>query len=134
MIRCICGEDLQAWRIRAADSSPENIFRHFIAIHGTVKAAEVSQTDALPLLLDEFFAYRGKLRNFVENKLSMTQIVLNIKDESVIPTLTKVMRSFNGVTIARGKESAYETSKREKSEGKINVYASADDFFAKMEA
>ena len=59
--------------------------------------------------------------------------MLNIKDDSVIPTLTKVVRSFNGVTIARGKESAYETSKREKSEGKINVYASADDFFAKME-
>ena len=64
----------------------------------------------------------------------MTQIILNIKDESVLPTLKKVVRSFNGVSIARPKESAYEASKREKREGKVNVYASADDFFAKMEA
>ena len=85
------------------------------------------------LWIDCFVDWR-KLLNFAENKLSMTQIVLNIEDESVIPALTKVVRSFNGVTIARKKESAYETSKREKSEGKINVYASADDFFAKMEA
>ena len=32
MIRRIGGEDLQAWRIRA-DSSPENIFRHFALYH-----------------------------------------------------------------------------------------------------
>jgi len=55
----------------------------------------------------------------------MTQLVLNIKDESVLSTLKKVVKS---------KESAYETSQREKREGKVNTYASAEDFFAKMEA
>ncbi len=66
----------------------------------------------------------------------MTQIVLNIKDESVLPTLKKVVKSFSGVSILRiiTKESAYETSLREKLEGKVNVYASAEDFFTKMEA
>ena len=33
MIQHIGGEDLQAWRIRAADFSPENIFRHFALYH-----------------------------------------------------------------------------------------------------
>ena len=104
-------------------------------IYGCFGAVLGLQLESMLILLwiDCFVDWR-KLRNFAENKLSMTQIVLNIKDESVIPTLTKVVRSFNGVTIARKKESAYETSKREKSEGKINVYACADDFFAKMEA
>jgi len=66
----------------------------------------------------------------------MTQIVLNIEDESILPTLKKVVKSFSGVSILRTitKESAYEISKREKTEGKVNVYASAEDFFARMEA
>lgn len=66
----------------------------------------------------------------------MTQIVLNIKDESILPALKKVVKSFSGVSILRTitKESAYEISKREKTEGKVNVYASAEDFFARMEA
>lgn len=31
----------------------------------------------------------------------MTQLVLNISDPSVLPTLRKVVKAFNGVTIAR---------------------------------
>ncbi|WP_300503981.1 hypothetical protein [uncultured Duncaniella sp.] len=34
----------------------------------------------------------------------MTQLVLNISDPSVLPTLKKVVKAFNGVTIAPKKE------------------------------
>lgn len=63
----------------------------------------------------------------------MTQMVLNIKDERVIPTLTKVVRAFEGVSIQHNKLSAYERSKQEARTGQVARFDSLDAFFADLE-
>ena len=64
---------------------------------------------------------------------SMTQLVLNIEDKSMVASLKRVLATMNGVTIASSKSlSPYEKSKIEARNGKINTYASVDELFAKV--
>lgn len=67
----------------------------------------------------------------------MTQLVLNISDPSVLPTLRKVVKAFNGVTIARpakekkakcGLDEALEDVR----EGRVYSAESTDDLFMKI--
>lgn len=44
----------------------------------------------------------------------MTQLVLNISDPSVLPTLKKVVKAFNGVSIAPARKEAVASAKKEK--------------------
>jgi len=64
----------------------------------------------------------------------MSQIVLEVKDEQIIPALLNTLKEFSGVTIRRRKMSAYEKSKLEAKEGKVTTYSSADEFFNKMKS
>ncbi|MBR1926171.1 MAG: hypothetical protein IJ840_00185 [Bacteroidales bacterium] len=64
----------------------------------------------------------------------MTQMVLNIKDESVIPTLRKVVKAFNGVSIKRSNMSPYERSKMEARTGQVRRFENSDAFFKDMES
>ncbi|MBQ3712102.1 MAG: hypothetical protein II891_06875 [Bacteroidales bacterium] len=62
----------------------------------------------------------------------MTQMILNIKDEKVIPTLSKVVRAFDGVTVARPKRSAYEQSKYEARTGHVFHAKDASDMIRQI--
>ena len=62
----------------------------------------------------------------------MTQITIHIKDESIIPTLTKVIRAFDGVSIK--KRSSYEQSKYEASTGQVKRFETTEALFADLEA
>ncbi len=70
----------------------------------------------------------------------MTQLVLNISDPSVLPTLRKVVKAFNGVTIAApAKEKEKKKAKcgldealEDVREGRVYRAESTDDLFMKI--
>lgn len=67
----------------------------------------------------------------------MTQLILNISDPSVLPTLKKVVKAFNGVTIApdakKSKEKKFKCGLDEALEdvraGRVYTAKSTDDLF-----
>lgn len=67
----------------------------------------------------------------------MTQLVLNISDPSVLPTLKKVVKAFNGVSIApKSKEKKAKCGLDEALEdieaGRIYHAESTDDLFQRI--
>ena len=66
----------------------------------------------------------------------MTQLVLNISDPSVLPTLKKVVKAFNGVTIAPKKEKkakcGLDEALEDVREGRVYAAESTDDLFHKI--
>lgn len=79
--------------------------------------------------------FSGKNNKFAERLVSysMTQLVLNIEDKSMVASLKRVLATMNGVTIATTKKiSSYEKSKIEAQNGKINTYSSVNELFAKI--
>jgi len=62
----------------------------------------------------------------------MTQITLNVENESILAQLKKIIKSLDGVTIAQtaqkrktGIEEAYDDVRS----GRVSHYSSAQDFF-----
>lgn len=73
-----------------------------------------------------------KLHIFAE-KGFMTQIVLNIENQSIAASLKKVLATMEGVSIASSRTmSPYEKSRMEADAGKVNTYSSVDDMFSKL--
>ena len=64
------------------------------------------------------------------------QLIVNVEDFAMIGDLKKaisMMRGVTKITVPNKKSiSAYEQSLRDLDEGRVNSYASVDDFFAKM--
>ena len=64
------------------------------------------------------------------------QLVVNVEDYAMLNNLKKaisMMRGVTKITVPNKKSiSAYEQSLRDIEEGRVNSYASVDDFFAKM--
>lgn len=66
----------------------------------------------------------------------MIQLILNISDPSIVPSLRKVLRAIDGVTIARQKRSSrkcgLDEALEEIKKGDVERYDTADDFFKAM--
>lgn len=65
----------------------------------------------------------------------MTQLILNVRDRSIIPHLRKVLNSMDGVSVAkmpRKKKNGMEEAMEDVRTGRVTEYASVDDFFTKM--
>ena len=65
----------------------------------------------------------------------MTQLVLNVRDQRIIPHLRKVLNSIDGVSVAkmpRKKKCGMEEALEDARKGRVSEYASVDDFFKKM--
>ncbi len=67
------------------------------------------------------------------------QIVIEVADGSILPSLRKILTHIKGVSVRSQKEiqeeaplSAYEESLNDLREGRTNTYPSAEDFFDKM--
>ncbi|MBD5266372.1 MAG: hypothetical protein K2G00_00615 [Duncaniella sp.] len=69
----------------------------------------------------------------------MTQLVLNISDPSILPTLKKVVKAFDGVSIARPSNSATKKKKakcgldealEDVRAGRVHTAKSTDDLFS----
>lgn len=65
----------------------------------------------------------------------MTQLTINIEDESILPHLKKILKAIDGVSIAKtsktskcGLDEAYEDVRN----GRVTHYENADDFFKAM--
>lgn len=62
----------------------------------------------------------------------MTQIILNIENESILIQLKKIIQSLEGVTIvkpANNRKSGIEEAYEDVRAGRVSHYASAQDFF-----
>ncbi len=71
----------------------------------------------------------------------MTQLVITLKDQSYLPNIRRIEKSFVGVekvstanTADKPKKrlSRYEQSLLDAKEGRVNSYESSEDFFKKM--
>ncbi len=67
------------------------------------------------------------------------QIVIDVEDGSILPSLRHILAHIKGVTVRAQKEvqkeaphSAYEESLEDLREGRTNTYSSAEQFFEKM--
>ncbi len=68
------------------------------------------------------------------------QIVIDVEDGSILPSLRQILTHIKGVSVRSQKEvrkedaplSAYEESLNDLREGRTNTYPSAEHFFEKM--
>lgn len=68
------------------------------------------------------------------------QIIINVEDPGILPSLRKVLSMIKGVSIVMGKKeetsaselSDYEQSLEDIKNGRVHTYGSAEDFFDKM--
>ena len=66
----------------------------------------------------------------------MTQIVLNIEDRSLLPSLRKILSNLNGVTIAKTRTTSKGTLSRaveEVRKGQVTRVGSVAELMAKLE-
>ena len=65
-----------------------------------------------------------------------TQVILNVENPSILPSLKRVLSAIDGVSIIKPKAkprlSAYETSMKEIEEGKVEEITDLDAYFAKF--
>ncbi len=62
----------------------------------------------------------------------MTQIVLNIENQAIVPHLKKILSAIEGVSIAKenkGRKASVDIALDDVKAGRINKYASAQDLF-----
>ncbi len=65
----------------------------------------------------------------------MTQLILNIDDPSVLPTLKKVVKAFKGVSIDTAttkRRNSLDEALEDVRQGRVCRYDSVDDFFKAM--
>ncbi|MBR1688973.1 MAG: hypothetical protein IJ710_10710 [Prevotella sp.] len=66
----------------------------------------------------------------------MTQLVITLKDRSYLPNIRRIVKSLVGVekvSVPRKQRlSRYEQSLLDAKEGRVNSYASSEEFFEKM--
>ena len=74
----------------------------------------------------------------------MTQLVLNIEDKSILPSLKKILQALEGVSIARSvrsrrnksmditKTAAYKEAMEDKAQGRVYHAESVEDMFKQI--
>ena len=64
----------------------------------------------------------------------MTQLILNIKDESVLPGLKKAVRSFKGVSVARPKKCGLDEALEDIEAGRVHgPFNTVEELFASLD-
>ena len=61
----------------------------------------------------------------------MTQLILNIEDKSILPSLRKILSKLEGVSICKPnvRKSGLEQAREEVKRGKVITYKSKEDLF-----
>jgi hypothetical protein len=61
----------------------------------------------------------------------MTQLILNIEDKSILPSLRKILSKLNGVTICKQKtrKTGLEEAIKDMEAGRVTTYNSKDELF-----
>ncbi len=87
-----------------------------------------------------FVCFRENVYLCGKNNVKMAhQIVIDVEDGSILPSLRQILTHIKGVSVRAQKEtqkeaplSAYEESLEDLREGRTNTYQSAEHFFEKM--
>lgn len=62
----------------------------------------------------------------------MEQLIINIEDRSILPSLKKILNALDGVSIAKKagrKKSGLDKALEDVREGRVNQYDSAEEMF-----
>lgn len=63
----------------------------------------------------------------------MTQLIVNIEDKTLVPSIRKILSSIQGVTVKRQpiRKCGIDEAIEDLREGRVNHYDSVDDLFKK---
>ena len=61
----------------------------------------------------------------------MTQLIVNIEDKTLVPSIRKILSSIQGVTVKRQtvRKNGIDEAMEDLKEGRVNCYDSVDDLF-----
>lgn len=66
----------------------------------------------------------------------MTQLVINVEDESILPSLKRILSAIEGISIikpAKKKKSGLDEALDDVEKGRINHYESVEDLFKALD-